>query len=202
MNKQKHKTRTYKLELIPVFWNFLMLLLIFFGFFLLAIYVHYLFVIPLGIYLLLIGIVQEKFIFLKRKRTIKLHQGYLEIVETKQKIDFHKVVWFRVDQHFRTPIINFLLKEKGKFWTTSFAIVDGSSTYQTWKGFKNTSIRRIKQTNPNSLVYWETLQGKIVKTIDYGLFVCMMLIVVYKHPFLMIGLTVFLVGLVYWIFKK
>lgn len=202
MNKKKLKTRTYKLELVPVFWNFLILLSIFFGLFILAIYIHYLFVIPLGIYLLLIGIVQEKFIFLKRKRTVQLYQGHLEIIETKQKIDFHKVVWFRVDHHFRTPIINFLLKEKGKFWTTSFAIVDGSSTYQSWKGFKNTSIRRIKQTNPDSLVYWETLQGKIVKTIGFGLFVCMMLIAVYEHPFLLIGLTIFLVGLVYSVFKK
>ena len=202
MKERPAETRTYTLELVPVFWNFMALLAIIIGLMILGVGVSLLFLIPFGLFFLGITFYPEKAIILKRRRTILLFSDHLKIVETNKKIAFEKVVWFRVDTSARSPVINFLLKEKGRLLPTSFASFEKSEFFQNWVGFKTTSILRIKRTNPDSLPYFETRRGKLVNKVLWILVALLFSTMFYKHPGLMLGIILILVMTIIWILKE
>ncbi len=202
MKERPAETRTYTLELVPIFWNFIALLTIIIGLMILCVGVSLLFLIPFGLFFLGITFYPEKAIILKRRRTIQLFSDYLKIVETNKKIAFEKIIWFRVDKNARSPVINFFLKEEGVLFPASFASFEKSEFFQNWVGFKTTSIRRIKRTNPDSLPYFETKRGKLVNKVLWILVALLFSTMFYKHPWLMFGILLVLVTTIIWILKE
>ncbi|MEM6316871.1 MAG: hypothetical protein AAF960_04335 [Bacteroidota bacterium] len=201
MSEQTEEIRIYRLELVSFFWNFLLLMTLFFGLILLGLLVNYFFLILFAVFFLGITFFEKNAFLVKRKRTIELHAEYLKIIETNRVIRFQDVKWFRVDA-LNSPMINFLLREKGKLFPTHFATLKTAASYQSWVGFKKTTIRRIRKVNPDCPPWSATWQGRIFQKIMMVLIAIAVGIFIWEFPYVTILVAAFILYTIIKIFRK
>ena len=194
------ETRTYKLETVSGFWNFLIMVVVYFGLLAASILIHKLFLVLWVLAVLLILGKPESILIFRKRRTIKLYADSLEIIETKKRIYFENIIWYNDQDSWwynsNMPTSYFSVKEKNKLFSKGFKIVRGGTYFQNFEGFKRSTINRIHQINPESIEWIKTRQGKVSRVLFWTLGLLSIGIFIYESPYLFLGILTILIFLV------
>jgi len=200
------ETRTYELETVAGFWNFLLMVTLYVGLLVAAILIHKLFLVLWVLAVLLIISKPEKILIFRKRKTIKLFTDYLEILATKERIYFENIIWYNDQDSWwfnaSRPTSYFSVKEKNKLFSKGFKVVRGGSYYQNFEGFKKSTIKRIYQINPESIEWINTWQGKLSTVLFWILALLSIGIFIYESPYLFLGILAILIFLVINIFRQ